>query len=748
MLSGYNRAQPLIVGTHPVKLQRHSNGQQITLGTRIGGGGEGTVFDVPGTECVAKVYHQPTREMALKLVAMVADPPIDPTGTLGHVSIAWPVDLLWKDRQAIGFLMPRVENMLPLHTVWTPKNRRDRVPLFNYLYLHRTARNLAAAFASLHTSGHVVGDVNESNILVNSRALVSLVDTDSFQIYDRSRQATYRCPVGKPEFTPPELQGQALREVNRTPAQDCFGLAVAIFQLLMEGTHPYGGVFQGAGDPPSIAERIAAGHFLYSRRQMVPYRPTPIAPEFTTIAPRLQRLFVRCFDARSPRNRPDAQTWLHALDEAEYHLVTCDRNTQHRYDDGLDQCPWCVRTQKLGGRDPFPQKIADAQRWKDKPAPHRRARIVASSPAARTIASPHAAPISSLPLAPIHTSGSIPPQPYTPPIALWTDLWRYRFDVLAGLAIITIVLTVVYSVQYAEQRSPIGDSPLLADPALPLSQNGAKNSQHRSSSPERGDPLVTEPILALTDRYYGHTAPITAIAVAPEGDRFASSSDNGIVRIWNREGDDRRLEPPISSSPATVKALSFSADGQTLVGATDRELIDWETTELQPMNSRSFAAKFQAITQADQGMLAFGIAPTLGATVWEFNPAMSVFRAIDTAASRQASFSADGRWLALVDQGITLWELATGELIGTLELEPDTPIAIALSPDGRYLAVSQPARSDTIELWSIADNQIVQSVLARDITTLAFSPDGRSLLGGDRLGAISLWRLELPQAPP
>lgn len=738
-----------------MKLQRHSTGQHITLGVRIGGGGEGTVFDVPGTHCVAKVYHKPTREMALKLVAMVSDPPIDPTVNLGHVSIAWPLDLLWKDRQAIGFLMPRVANMLPLHTVWTPKNRRDRVPLFNYLYLHRTARNLAAAFASLHASGHVVGDVNESNILVNSRALVSLVDTDSFQIYDRSRQATYRCPVGKPEFTPPELQGQSLRDVNRTPAQDCFGLAVAIFQLLMEGTHPYSGVYQGSGDPPSIADRIAAGHFLYSRQLSVPYRPTPIAPEFTMIAPRLQRLFVRCFDARTPRDRPDAQVWLHALDEAEHHLVTCDRNTQHRYDDGLERCPWCTRTQKLGGRDPFPQKIADAQRWKDKPAPQRRARIVASSPAARTIALPQVTRIAHAPNprpaptsapTPLHTNGPISPQAYTPPIALWTDLWRYRFDVLAGLTIVTIVLAVVYGIQYAE-RSHSSQEPIASASkgSLQTRPNIAPGQALSSALPsalpsDTSDP--EQPILALTDRYYGHTAPITAIAVDPKGDRFASSSDNGIVRIWNRGRDDQLFEQPIGTSPGTVKALSFSVDGKTLVGVIDRELIDWETVQLQATNQRNLAANLQAVIHSPQGMLAFGLAPSLGSTVWQINPTIAVLRSIDAASPQQASFSADGRWLALIEQAITLWDLETGNLTRTLDLEPDTPISIALSPNGRYLAVSQPARSDTIELWSIADNQVVQSVLARDITTLAFSPDGQSLFGGDRLGAISRWRLE------
>ena len=62
---------------------------------------------------------------------------------------------------------------------------------------------------ALHERGYVVGDVNESNILVNRGALVTLIDTDSFQV--RSAEQVYRCRVGKPEYTPPELQRAALR---------------------------------------------------------------------------------------------------------------------------------------------------------------------------------------------------------------------------------------------------------------------------------------------------------------------------------------------------------------------------------------------------------------------------------------------------------------------------------------------------------------------------------------------------------
>src|SRR5436305_1951244 len=96
---------------------------------------------------------------------------------------------------------------------------------------------------ALHSRDYVVGDVNESNILVADTALITVVDTDSFQVRDPDGKTVFHCPVAKPEFTPPELQGRQLHDVDRVPAHDRFGLAVLIFQLLMEGTHPFAGIY-------------------------------------------------------------------------------------------------------------------------------------------------------------------------------------------------------------------------------------------------------------------------------------------------------------------------------------------------------------------------------------------------------------------------------------------------------------------------------------------------------------------------
>lgn len=236
-----------------MRVARESNGQILVLdpSAELGAGGEARIYAAPAN-LAAKIYHRPDEAQARKLAIMVAHPPRDPMLSRGHSSIAWPVDRLREvggGGRVVGFLMPRVRGLRPLVEFYNPKLRRQNCPFFDYRYLHRTARNLAAAVAAVHSRGHVVGDLNESNVLASETALVTLVDTDSFQVRDPKTGATHRCPVGKPEFTPPELQGKAFRKLDRSTEHDAFGLAVLLFQLLMEGAHPFAGIVPGREDP-------------------------------------------------------------------------------------------------------------------------------------------------------------------------------------------------------------------------------------------------------------------------------------------------------------------------------------------------------------------------------------------------------------------------------------------------------------------------------------------------------------------
>lgn len=88
-------------------------------------------------------------------------------------------------------------------------------------------------------------DVNESNVFVGRDARVTLIDCDSWQVVDSARGRTYRSHVAKPDFLAAELQGRSLALVDRQNCHDNFALAVLIFKLVNEGTHPFDGVFRG-----------------------------------------------------------------------------------------------------------------------------------------------------------------------------------------------------------------------------------------------------------------------------------------------------------------------------------------------------------------------------------------------------------------------------------------------------------------------------------------------------------------------
>lgn len=336
----------------------------FTLRHIIAKGGEATIYAVPDRpRLLAKVYHHPTVERAEKLAIMLGAPPDDPMARSGHPSIAWPVARLRGADEAspiVGFLMPRIEFGRVALEFYNPRVRQRICPLFHYRYLVRTAHNLAAAFRALHERGYVIGDVNESNVLVTNQALVTLVDTDSFQVPAPGR--LFRCRVGKAEYMPPELQSVRLAHVDRRPEHDAFALAILIFQFLMQGVHPFSGVYSGIGEPVSLPQRIAAGCWPYAREKTGRYHPSPHAPGWATLPLPVQELMWACFEEGrfDPRRRPGAAAWQRALQEAENDLLACAANSQHFFHRGLSGCPWCDMA-KRSGRDPFPPLVANVE---------------------------------------------------------------------------------------------------------------------------------------------------------------------------------------------------------------------------------------------------------------------------------------------------------------------------------------------------------------------------------------------------
>ncbi len=320
-------------------------GRPVELGEELSRGGEAVIYRVKNAqEVLAKIYQPGKGPGADKLEYMVANPPANPTVAQGHRSIAWPSDLLYDaQRLLVGFTMPRAPDSVPILHVSSPKMRRQTFPGFSWKYLHGTARNLASAVDAVHAGSYVIGDINESNIMVSNTALVTLIDTDSFQV--RTPKGVHRCLVGKPEYTAPELQAiKSYAEVVRTREHDEFGLAVIIFQLLMEGRHPFQSRWLPRGDPPSQSEKISRGLYPYARNPAPEIAPAPGTPPLTNLHPAVAELFQRCFEEGSgnPALRPSAGEWKRALDTAMQTLRECANGHVYADYDQRGRCPWCA----------------------------------------------------------------------------------------------------------------------------------------------------------------------------------------------------------------------------------------------------------------------------------------------------------------------------------------------------------------------------------------------------------------------
>lgn len=317
------------------------DGKPIRLGERIGRGGEGEVFvlsDDPNR--AVKVYTVANLDQREQKVDSMVRMGLSQKSQL----VAFPQGVA-RDQSGRfrGFVMQLVRDHKPLFELYSPGARKQNFPSADYRFLVRAALNTARAVASVHATGCVIGDINHSGILVSKSATAALIDADSFQVSDGARQ--FLCAVGVPEYTPPELQGKSLSGTVRSQNHDAFGLAVAIFQLLAMGRHPFIGAYS-KGEMP-MERAITELRFAYSRLRNVGMIPPPGAITLEDFPANVSGAFERAFGSPDQASRPTAMEWVGLLEGLEKSLKQCSTNKLHHFSASATSCPWCRMEQRL-----------------------------------------------------------------------------------------------------------------------------------------------------------------------------------------------------------------------------------------------------------------------------------------------------------------------------------------------------------------------------------------------------------------
>ena len=324
-------------------------GKSITLLKEIANSGEAKVWRTNQNGYLAKIYHSSTPERVQKLAVMIANPPTEPNSHLHHVSFAWPKSALKNGQgDCVGFLMPEIKDGKELLDVYNPRRRQALKLEIDWRFLHTTALNIVSIIEALHAAGYVLGDIKPQNILVNNRALPSIIDTDSFQVKNPKNGKVYNCLVGSEGYTPPELIGKDFDSIEQTEVHDRFRLGVIIYQLLFGGNNPFQGKWTGAGETPDINDFIRWGLWVNTSTSLIEAVARTIPLEI--VHPEIQQCFLKCFNDghKNPNFRPTARKWLEALKVGNDRLTICGRVDNHYYSRTYGKCYWCDRSTNLG----------------------------------------------------------------------------------------------------------------------------------------------------------------------------------------------------------------------------------------------------------------------------------------------------------------------------------------------------------------------------------------------------------------
>jgi WD40 repeat protein/DNA-binding SARP family transcriptional activator len=265
-----------------------------------------------------------------------------------------------------------------------------------------------------------------------------------------------------------------------------------------------------------------------------------------------------------------------------------------------------------------------------------------------------------------------------------------------------------------------------------------------------------------TETFEGHTrAPWTHV-FSPDGRTLYTAADDSKIIIWDVAGD-RRLGRPFQTGFVNVRGELFpppfaiSPDGRTVaVARLDGrvDLIDAETLR-RTGGFEAFAGRSAVAIEYGPDGRALAVAGGGGGVgVWDAASGRRVGRLLRAPRGPveynphnvQAMAFGPDRLLAAAEVGGTVrtWDLGRRELAGpTLRVAPSA-LGLAFSPDGSRLAIPFGAVSadggDGVEVRDVrSGKRLARLPVDGEVRTVAFSPDGGLLAGGQVDGAALLW---------
>jgi WD40 repeat protein len=246
---------------------------------------------------------------------------------------------------------------------------------------------------------------------------------------------------------------------------------------------------------------------------------------------------------------------------------------------------------------------------------------------------------------------------------------------------------------------------------------------------------------------------VSALAFAPDGSWLVSGDEAGAVRIWlvatgcECAGDERL--------PHALSGLAISADGTWGATAQWSEVRIWDAATGAPRRCLAHAQRFtQSVATTPNGHVICDWGHDPDGLSWEsriavWDPATGdVQVAPQTPLGFGVSMTVDPtrQWLiGASHQGLVrVWDLRDGRLLRTLADDPRLPATAIAARGGRIAEVRHDQLGGSLDwiihVWGDDDEKPLLTIAHDEhIHSVCFSPDGARIAGACGDGTVRVW---------
>jgi len=254
----------------------------------------------------------------------------------------------------------------------------------------------------------------------------------------------------------------------------------------------------------------------------------------------------------------------------------------------------------------------------------------------------------------------------------------------------------------------------------------------------------------------GHTDIIWDVAFSPSGQLLASVSSDQTLKVWDWRNKTVFYN---QTFPGQVVSVNFSPDGQSLaVGGVDTmenqiqhaAIWTYSVGSWQPLVKFPEYMNVTALAYSPKGGTLVGGGTSRNIQVWRASDGAPMYTLNHAHQVSKAAISPDGSTLATAtcitvvnfdcsEGGVWLWNLPTGKLIQKLGSFPNMVESVAFTADGSNLVTG--SRDGTLRFYPTTDYvSMFQFQSPSGISAMALSPDGGYLATGNPNGEIFVWK--------